>query len=50
MYVHTVWYENIGGEVNLEDWWMYERTTKFNSTNDVYTLERSASLNWSTKL
>ena len=33
---------NVGGEVNLSDWRMYERTTKFNSTNDVYARVRSA--------
>ena len=26
---------NIGGEFNLADWRMYERTAKLNSTNDV---------------
>ena len=28
-------WKNIGGEVNLADWRMYERTAKLNSTNDV---------------
>ena len=34
MYYSTVWHENnIGGEVNLVDWWMYERTAKLNFAN-----------------
>ena len=45
------WKNNIGGEFNLADWWMCERTTKLNSANDVCMFACEVlDQDWSTKL